>query len=249
MTVGTNALLDRARRPHGAGRDPRVHRPARHRAPGPPPPLPPLRAEGGAAGRRGAAIRAPPSGSAPTGVVEPLGEDELERLVAEELRDSDAESVAICLLFSYLEPAHERAIAERLRAELPERPRLGLARGAGPVSRVRALLDDRDRRLPLPAARPLPRPARRGGRRARAARAGGDDVLGRRRARPPRRRGPAPGACSPGRPAARSAPGCSRGCPATATRSASTWAAPRATSAWSRTGACGAPTRARSAAG
>ncbi|MEO8091233.1 MAG: hydantoinase/oxoprolinase family protein, partial [bacterium] len=32
---------------------------------------------------------------------------------------SDAEAVAICLLFSYLEPAHERAIAERLRAALP----------------------------------------------------------------------------------------------------------------------------------
>ena len=55
----------------------------------------------------------------PEGVVEPLGEPELSRLV-EELRDSDAEAVAICLLFSYQDPAHERAIAERLRAELPE---------------------------------------------------------------------------------------------------------------------------------
>ena len=51
--------------------------------------------------------------------MEPLGERELSRLV-EELRDSDAEAVAICLLFSYQDPAHERAIAERLRAELPE---------------------------------------------------------------------------------------------------------------------------------
>ncbi len=53
------------------------------------------------------------------GVVEPLTDEELERLVAE-ARASGAESVAICLLFSYLHPAHERAIAERLRAELPE---------------------------------------------------------------------------------------------------------------------------------
>src|SRR6185503_3395889 len=30
------------------------------------------------------------------------------------------ESLAVCLLFSYLAPAHERAVAERLRAELPE---------------------------------------------------------------------------------------------------------------------------------
>jgi N-methylhydantoinase A len=54
----------------------------------------------------------------PAGVVEPLDEDELGRLV-EELRGSGAEAVAICLLFSYLDPVHERAIAERLRAELP----------------------------------------------------------------------------------------------------------------------------------
>jgi len=52
------------------------------------------------------------------GVVEPLTEEELARLV-DRLRDSGAESVAVCLLFSYLEPSHERRIAERLRAELP----------------------------------------------------------------------------------------------------------------------------------
>jgi len=54
----------------------------------------------------------------PEGVVEPLAEGELDR-VAAFARASDAESVAVCLLFSYLDPAHERAIAERLRAELP----------------------------------------------------------------------------------------------------------------------------------
>jgi N-methylhydantoinase A len=55
----------------------------------------------------------------PEGVVEPLAEGEPERLAAL-VRESGAESVAVCLLFSYLDPAHERAIAERLRAELPE---------------------------------------------------------------------------------------------------------------------------------
>jgi N-methylhydantoinase A len=54
----------------------------------------------------------------PDGVVEALGDDEPERL-AGLVRDSGAESVAVCLLFSYLDPAHERTIAERLRAELP----------------------------------------------------------------------------------------------------------------------------------
>jgi N-methylhydantoinase A len=55
----------------------------------------------------------------PQGVIEPLGEAEPGRL-AELVRDSGAEAVAICLLFSYLEPGHERRIAEHLRSELPD---------------------------------------------------------------------------------------------------------------------------------
>jgi N-methylhydantoinase A len=54
----------------------------------------------------------------PDGVVEPLAEAEPQRL-AELVRESGAEAVAVCLLFSYLEPGHERQIAERLRRELP----------------------------------------------------------------------------------------------------------------------------------
>ncbi len=55
----------------------------------------------------------------PRGPVEELTDDELERLV-EAIAEAEAESVAICLLFSYLEPEHERRIAARLRAELPD---------------------------------------------------------------------------------------------------------------------------------
>ena len=55
----------------------------------------------------------------PEGVVEPLDEDEPERL-AQLLRDSGAESVAICLLFSYLDPAHEQRLAAHLREALPD---------------------------------------------------------------------------------------------------------------------------------
>jgi N-methylhydantoinase A len=54
----------------------------------------------------------------PDGVVEPLGEDEPERLAAA-IEASGAEAVAICLLFSYLDPAHESAIAAHLRERLP----------------------------------------------------------------------------------------------------------------------------------
>jgi N-methylhydantoinase A len=54
----------------------------------------------------------------PDGVVTPLADDEPARL-AGLLRESGAEAVAICLLFSYLDPSHERRIAEHLRRELP----------------------------------------------------------------------------------------------------------------------------------
>jgi N-methylhydantoinase A len=54
----------------------------------------------------------------PEGIVEPLADGETERLAAA-LEESGAESVAICLLFSYLDPTHERTIAAHLRERLP----------------------------------------------------------------------------------------------------------------------------------
>jgi N-methylhydantoinase A len=55
----------------------------------------------------------------PQGVLEPLAPEEPRRLL-EEVRACGAESVALCLLFSYLEPAHEQEIASRLRDALPD---------------------------------------------------------------------------------------------------------------------------------
>jgi N-methylhydantoinase A len=55
----------------------------------------------------------------PNGVISRLEDDEVERLVAE-LRDSAAESIAVCLLFAFAEPDHERRIAEALREALPD---------------------------------------------------------------------------------------------------------------------------------
>jgi N-methylhydantoinase A len=55
----------------------------------------------------------------PGGVVTPLAAAEPERL-AELVRESGAEAVAICLLFAYLDPSHERRIATRLREALPD---------------------------------------------------------------------------------------------------------------------------------
>jgi N-methylhydantoinase A len=54
----------------------------------------------------------------PDGVLTPLAEGEPERLAAL-LEESGAESVAICLLFSYLDPSHEHRLAEHLRERLP----------------------------------------------------------------------------------------------------------------------------------
>src|SRR5262249_48271310 len=53
----------------------------------------------------------------PEGVIEPIEEAEPERLAAA-IEASGAESVAICLLFSYLDPGHERRLADHLRQRL-----------------------------------------------------------------------------------------------------------------------------------
>ncbi|HET7121726.1 MAG TPA: hydantoinase/oxoprolinase family protein [Solirubrobacterales bacterium] len=117
MTVGTNALLEErgARTALVATRGfadlleiGRQDRPHLYRlcAPKPAPLVAPeLRFE--AAERIG-----------PEGVVEPLEAEEPERLAAA-IAASGAESVAVCLLFSYLDPSHERRIAEHLRERLP----------------------------------------------------------------------------------------------------------------------------------
>src|ERR671934_1543478 len=118
MTVGTNALLEqRGARTALVATDgftdlldiARQSRPELYRLCAPKPaPLVPDDLRVGARERIG-----------PAGVVEDLAAPELDRIAAL-VRDSGAESVAICLLFAYLDPSHEREIAERLRDELPD---------------------------------------------------------------------------------------------------------------------------------
>jgi N-methylhydantoinase A len=117
MTVGTNALLEErgartaliATRGFGDVLEiARQDRPQLYRLCAPKPaPLVPAELRLEAEERTG-----------PEGVVEPLAGGEPERLAAQ-LRERDAESVAICLLFSYVDPGHERQIAEHLRRALP----------------------------------------------------------------------------------------------------------------------------------
>src|SRR3954447_11171839 len=51
-------------------------------------------------------------------VVRPLDEDGV-REAAARLREDGVESIAVCLLHSYVQPAHERRVGEILREELP----------------------------------------------------------------------------------------------------------------------------------
>jgi N-methylhydantoinase A len=55
------------------------------------------------------------------GVVEPLTDEEIARVVAE-IGRLDCEAVAICLLFSYRDPSHEQRLAAALRAAHPDLP-------------------------------------------------------------------------------------------------------------------------------
>src|SRR6267142_1628171 len=52
-------------------------------------------------------------------VLQPLDLDEVRQAVRR-LRHEGVEAVVVCLLHSYLNPAHERAVAEIVRAELPD---------------------------------------------------------------------------------------------------------------------------------
>ena len=228
MTVGTNALLEQrgaktaliATRGFADLLDvARQNRPHLYRlcAPKPPPLVgPEMRIE--AAERVG-----------PDGVIEALAEAGIERLVAEVER-SGAESVAICLLFSYLDPRHEEAIASRLRERLPD---VHVSASSEVLAQFREfercsttvidaylspLLGRYLSRLGEAAsAKGLPEPA---------VMLSSGGVAPR-----PRKRAPAPGACSRGPPAAPWEPAWWQSCRATAMRSASTWAAPPATSA------------------
>jgi N-methylhydantoinase A len=117
MTVGTNALLEErgARTALIATQGfadllgiARQDRPQLYRLCAPKPaPLVPAELRLEAAERTG-----------PGGVVQPLTPGEPDRLAAA-LREREVESVAICLLFSYLDPGHERRLAEHLREALP----------------------------------------------------------------------------------------------------------------------------------
>ena len=109
---------------------------------------------------------APPTGE----VIEPLDEEAV-REAARELGAAGVEAIAVCFLFSYLDPAHELRAAEILREELPDCFVCTSARHHAAVPRVRALHDRGHERVRRPGHRRIPRAPgggaapRRGGRR------------------------------------------------------------------------------------
>src|SRR5436190_12638726 len=60
-----------------------------------------------------------PERMGPDGELEPLDEAGVERAVAG-LRNADVEAVAVCLLFAFRHPEHERAVADGVRDALPD---------------------------------------------------------------------------------------------------------------------------------
>lgn len=55
----------------------------------------------------------------PDGVIVPLDESSVATVIAQ-LRDADVEAVAVCLLFAFGHPDHERAVGAAIRAALPD---------------------------------------------------------------------------------------------------------------------------------
>jgi N-methylhydantoinase A len=55
----------------------------------------------------------------PAGELEPLDDDSVAQAI-DGLRDADVEAVAVCLLFGFLHPEHERTLGEAIREALPE---------------------------------------------------------------------------------------------------------------------------------
>jgi len=55
----------------------------------------------------------------PDGEIEPLDEGNLEKVVTA-LKEAEVEAVAVCLLFAFMHPEHERLVGEVLREELPD---------------------------------------------------------------------------------------------------------------------------------
>ena len=76
--------------------------------------------------------------------------------------DAKPDACAVCLLFSFLNPAHEAMIRDALRAAYPDMYLSISSRGAAGIPRIRAALDHGAQRLSAAGDRPLSRRLRQG---------------------------------------------------------------------------------------
>ena len=79
-------------------------------------------------------------------IVTPLAENEIDGLIAA-LKAARVDAIAVSLLFSFLNPAHERQLGARLRAALPDVPSVSVVGCAAGDQGVRAHQHDRGLRL------------------------------------------------------------------------------------------------------
>ena len=74
-------------------------------------------------------------------VLLPLDRDAV-REAARELKDAGVESIAVCYLFSFMNPAHEEETRALIQEAVSRRPRLAVERGAAAHPRMGAAVDD-----------------------------------------------------------------------------------------------------------
>ena len=90
------------------------------------------------------------------------------RRAARELEDAGVESIAVCYLFSFMNPAHEEETRKLIEAEWPDRPCLAVERSAAARAGMAAAFDHPGECVSGAGAGPLHRPSRqrprRGGR-------------------------------------------------------------------------------------
>ena len=191
-TVATNIVLERNGSTHGDDHDPRLPRHHLHRSPPPPEdvldlPGPPVaRADARRAARHRLAVteRVVPPRRRPR----PARRGRGARGRAHGCATPGVEAVAVCFLFSFLNPRPRAARQGDPRGGAAGRPPLDQPRGRAPAPRVRALLDHRAERVHRPEDQPLPAPHARRAARDRARHGLPPDGLQRRHADRRRRR-------------------------------------------------------------
>ena len=83
------------------------------------------------------------------------------RALVKQIGDAKPDACAVCLLFSFLNPAHEAMIRDALARRVSRHVPLDLVRGAAGIPRIRAALDHGAQRLSAAGDRPLSRRFRR----------------------------------------------------------------------------------------